>query len=212
MVAIVTIQEVTGATATYTNLANNAIRLFTTDATTSNPPQTTYPVIIPASSTGGYSSGPENYSYWKTVCLLLTGVTGLEIISNILHYSNGDITGSWTFGTNGQMQRGMINGTKGSVAQGCPPASYQQAAGTQGTTGYPITDSVHGHAYYKTSPNGVADLNADTSASPALMDAGPYTLSSPVNCNAVVLQVKVDWTATQGTQPSKTLTWQYDES
>ncbi len=219
MVATATIQEVTGSGAgVATNILNNAIRLFTIDQTTANPPQTTYPVIIPANATAGYKGGPTNYSFWKSVDVLFTtGGSGAEIISNIKHYSNGDITGSWTFGTNGQMSRGAKNGSKASVPQGCPAANYAQAtalgAGAAiGIGGDPINDSTKGHPYFQAAGDGVADLNADTSVLPALIDSGPYTLSSPATCYEIVLQVKVDTTATQGTQASKTLTWQYDES
>jgi len=218
MVATVKVQEVTGASATYTNLANNGIRLMTIDAATLDPAQTTNPVIIPAGATSGYKSGAFNYSFWKSVCLNFTGA-GTEIITNIKHYSNGDITGTWTFGTNGQMQRGRkdVAGNKGTVDQGCPAANYAQSGfgnGAVGTSGAPIADSVDGHPYYNGGGNdGVADLNSDTSGSPALVDGtGATPIGAGFTCKMLVLQVKVEYTATQGTQTARTLTWQYDES
>jgi hypothetical protein len=171
--------------------------------------QTTNPVIIPSAAGAGYGAGNFNYSFWKSVCLDISG-SGF-IISNINHYSAGDI-GTWTFGTGGALNRGQITGAKGSVAQGCPTASYAQATyagGAIGTSGDPIDDVTNGHPYYKSS-GGVADVNSDTSVSLALMDAGPYTTAS--KSNMIVLQVKVGYDGTQGTQTAKTLTWQYDES
>lgn len=216
MVATVVVQEKTGAAGTATNLLNNGIRLMTTDATTQNPPQTTNPVIIPANATSGYKSGAFNYSFWKHVCLNFTGA-GTEIITNIKHYSNGDFAGNWTYGTNGVMNRGKKNGTKGTTDQGCPAANYAQAAGGNsviGTTGDPIDDSIDGHAYYKSGGgDGVANLGSDTSGSPAAIDlTGASPIGAGFTSKSIVLQVKVEYTATQGTQPARTLTWQYDES
>ena len=207
MTATVVIQEVTGTTVTYQTVTNRT-RLMTIDAfTTQSSAQTSNPVIIPAGAGQGYSSGDFNFSFWKSVCLDISG-SGF-IITNINHYSNGDITGTWTFGTGGALNRGSKTGAKGSVAQGCPTANYAQATGTIGTSGNPIDNVTLGHPYYNAS-GGVADVNSDTSVSLALMDAGPYSTAS--KSNMVVLQVKVHYDATQGTQTAKTLTWQYDES
>ena len=207
MVATVVIQEVTGVTVTYQTVTNR-VRLMTTDAFTNQvTPQTTNPVIIPSAAGAGYGSTNWNYSFWKSVCLDISG-SGF-IISNINHYSNGDITGTWNFGTGGALNRGQITGSKGSVAQGCPTLSYAQATGVVGTSGDPIDNAGAGHPYYKSS-GGVADVNSDTSVSLALMDAGPY--STATKSNMIVLQVKVGYDSTQGTQTARTLTWQYDES
>jgi len=204
MVATVVVQEVTGASVTYQTVTNR-VRLMTTDAfTNQTTPQTTNPVIIPSGAGAGYGSTDFNYSYWKSVCLDLAG-SGF-IITNINHYSNGDI--NWTFGTGGALNRGKKNGAKGSVAQGCPTASYLQAVGTAGTTGNPIDIS---HTYYNGGGgDGVANVNSDTSGSLALIDDTSH--SSAGKSHMIVLQVKVCYDATQGTQTAKTLTWQYDES
>lgn len=207
MVATVVVQEVTGTTVTYQTVTNR-VRLMTIDAATNqSTAQTSNPVIIPSGAGAGYGSGDYNYSFWKSVCLDISG-SGF-IITNINHYSNGDITGTWTFGTGGALNRGSITGSKGSVAQGCPTANYAQATGVIGTSGDPIDNAGNGHPYYKSS-GGVADVNSDTSASLALMDAGPYSTASKTNM--IVLQVKVKYDGTQGTQTARTLTWQYDES
>lgn len=206
MVATVTVTEMTGAGPTYTPVDGvgadpSVVRLFAADQATANPAQTTNPVIIPSSS--------FNYSYWKHVCLNLAG-SGF-IVSNIRHYSNGDIT--WTFGSGGAFNRGKKNGDKTAVAQGCPQGNYQQAGGSAGVTGYAIDVAVNGHAYYNGGGgDGVASVNSDTSASPALIDSASYAAAGYTN--AVVLQVKCDTVANgavQGHQGPNTLTWKYDE-
>jgi hypothetical protein len=207
MTATVVIQEVTGTSVTYQTVTNR-VRLMTIDAATNQTTaQTSNPVIIPKDATSGYGGLAYNYSFWKSVCLDITG-SGF-IITNINHYSNGDITGTWTFGANGALNRGSITGSKGSVAQGCPTANYAQATGVIGTSGDPIDDAGAGHPYYKSS-GGVADVNDDLSGSLALIDDTAYSTAS--KSNMIVLQVKVQNTGTQGTQTAKTLTWQYDES
>jgi hypothetical protein len=198
MVATVTVNEITGTSGSkvYTPITNR-VRLFSDDvATNQSTPQTTNPVVIP---TSGF-----NYSYWKAVCLDLAG-SGFTI-NNIRHYSAGDI--NWTFGTGGQLRRG--NRDAGDM--GCPDASYQQASGSAGVTGYAIEDASgsNGHAYYKSQTTPIADVNADLVGSPPVIDSTSHT--SAEKTKHVVLQVKVFTDATQGTQTAKTLTWKYDES
>lgn len=196
MVATVTVQEITGAAGskTYTSITNR-VRLFTSDqATNQSTPQTTYPVPIPAAS--------YNYSYWKAICLDLAG-SGFTI-TNVRHYSDGAI--GWNFGTGGELRRG----NRDAGDKGCPDASYEQAAGTEGTTGYSIEDASNGHTYYKSQTTPTADVASDTSGSPATIDSGTHTTAEKTK--HVVLQVKVASDATQGTQTAETLTWKYDES
>ena len=188
----------TGAGPTYTSITNR-VRLFSDDvATNQSTPQTTNPVIIPASS--------YNYSYWKAVCLDLAG-SGF-IINNVRHYSNGDVTSTWHMGTDGKLQRG--NRDSGDI--GCPDGSYQQAGGVAGTTGYAIDDATdsYGHAYYKSQTTPTADVNSDVVGSPATVDSTTHTIAEKTK--HVVLQAKIASDATQGTQTAVTLTWKYDES
>lgn len=188
----------TGAGPTYTSITNR-VRLFSDDvATNQSTPQTTNPVIIPASS--------YNYSYWKAVCLDLAG-SGF-IINNVRHYSNGDVTSTWHMGTGGKLQRG--NRDSGDI--GCPDGSYQQADGVAGTTGYAIDDATdsYGHAYYKSQTIPTADVNSDVVGSPATVDSTTHTIAGKTK--HIVLQAKIASDATQGTQTAVTLTWKYDES
>jgi len=190
MVATVNVQRITGASGSKTYTTVTAVRLRTDDANTAD---TSNPIPIPSS---GY-----NYSYWASICLDLSGT--FTQISNIRHYSDGSI--GWTFGTGGELRRG--NRDSGDV--GCPDASYQQASGTAGTTGYAIEDSTNGHAYYKTQTTPTKNIANDTSGSPATVDSSTYTAAGKTK--HIVLQVKVASDATQGTQSAETLTWVYDE-
>jgi len=190
MVATVNVQRITGpaGSKTYTNVT--AVRLRTDDANTAD---ATNPIPIP---TSGY-----NYSYWASICLDISGT--FTQISNIRHYSDGSI--GWTFGTGGELRRG--NRDSGDV--GCPDASYQQASGTPGTTGYAIEDATNGHAYYKTQTTPTKNIANDTSSNPAVVDSSTYTAAGKTK--HIVLQVKVASDATQGTQSAEVLTFIYDE-
>jgi hypothetical protein len=201
MVATVTVQEVTGASGSksYTSISNR-VRLFTKDqATNQVTPQTDYPVPIPAA---GF-----NYSYWKHVCLDIAG-SGFTI-TNIRHYADAPPIG-WNFGSGGELRRG----NRDSGDHGVPLATdYEQATGTEGTTGYDIGDGSDGHDYFKGETTPTADVASDTSGSPATIDSTSHT--SAEKSKAVCLQVKVDTAANgavQGTQTAETLTWKYDES
>jgi len=191
MVATVVVKRMTGAGPTYTTVT--AVRLRTDDANTAD---TTNPIPIHASGVGNFK-----YSYWASICLDLSG--SFTQIDNIRHYTDG--TCGWNDGTGGVVNRG----DRDSGDHGCPDGSYQQAAGTPGDTGYAIDDGTNGHAYYKTAPNGVADIFSDISGSPATIDSSTY--GSPTKTKHLVVQAKVDGDATQGTQSAETFTWIYDE-
>jgi len=188
MVATVNVQRMTGSGPTYTTVTT--ARLRTDDANTAD---TTNPIPIP---TSGFK-----YSYWASICLDLSGT--FTKINNVRHYSDGAI--GWNYGTNGQLRRG----NRDSGDKGCPVANYQQASGTEGDTGYSIEDATNGHAYYKSQTTPTANVASDTSGSPATIDSGDHTTAEKTK--HVVLQVKVDTDATQGTQSAETLTFKYDE-
>jgi len=190
MVATVNVQRITGPAGSKTYTTVTAVRLRTDDAITAD---TSNPIPIPSS---GY-----NYSYWASICLDLSGT--FTQISNIRHYSDGSI--GWTFGTGGELRRG----NRDSGDHGCPDASYQQASGTAGTTGYAIEDATNGHAYYNTQTTKTANVANDTSGSPAIIDSSTYTAAGKTK--HIVLQVKVASDATQGTQSAETLSFKYDE-
>jgi len=190
MVATVNVQRITGPAGSKTYTTVTAVRLRTDDANTND---TTNPIPIPTSN--------YNYSYWASICLDLSGT--FTKINNVRHYSDGAI--GWTFGTGGMLMRG----NRDTGDHGCPAANYQQASGTQGTTGYAIDDATNGHAYYNTQTTKTANVASDTSGSPATIDSGDHTTAEKTK--HIVLQVKVASDATQGSQSAETLTWKYDE-
>lgn len=195
MPATVVVQEVTGPAGnkTYTTITNR-VRLFTADqATDQGSPQLSYPIPIPDS---GF-----NYSYWKHICLYVTGT--FTKVDNIRHYSDGAI--GWSLGTGGELRRG--NRDSGDI--GVPlDTDYAQATGTPGVSGDPIEDATNGHPYYKTQTTPVVNVANDTSSNPALVDS--TGLTSAGRSKAIVLQVKVASNASSGVQPAETMTWKYD--
>lgn len=201
MAATVVVQEVTGAVGskTFTTITNR-VRLFTADqATNQTTPQITYPVPIPSSS--------YNYSYWKHVCLDVSGT--FTSVGNIRHYSDGAI--GWNFGTGGALNRGnMDTGDEGCGVDTANGHSdeYDEADGTAGTTGNELGAN---HTHYSGQTTKTTDIESDTSGSPATIETGPLTAAG--KSLAVVLQVKVDTAAngaTSGVQTAETLTWKYD--
>jgi hypothetical protein len=178
MVATVKVQQITGPSGskTYSDITAST-RLQTKDQFA--PSDTNYPIPIPSS---GFK-----YSYWASICLDLGGT--FAKINNVKFWSDGSI--GWTFGTGGELRRGK----RDSGDQCCPDASYQQAAGTEGDTGYPIEDATNGHAYYKGQGTPTQNVNNDTSGSKCQVDTTDYT--SAGKTKHIVLQVKIASDATQ---------------
>ena len=201
MVAVVIVKEVNGGSdgtpgsknrVDGQNLNDNTdVRFCTTDA---HNPVATYPCIIP--------SADQNYSYWKHLCLDISGT--FTTVNNIRFYTDGTI--GWTCGTGG----GLYVGLRDAGDNGCPmDASYNVATGTEGTTGDWMDHATNGHAYYKDQTVTPALASTYTSGSTLLIDSADY--SGADESDAVVLQVQLETDATQGTQSDETLTFLYDE-
>ena len=161
-------------------------------------PGLTYPCVVPSSS--------YNYSYWKSHNIGFSG--DFTQISNIRWYTSGSVRTNWALGTNG----GLFVAVKSTGDNGCPVASYVQAAGTLGTTGYWMDDVTNGHTYYKSgSSNHAVPVDADNyvSGSTLLVDSTSYT--SAGSSKLVVTQVKIASDATQGDKAAETITFRYDE-
>ena len=191
MSATVDIQEANGATPDWTTVT--AARFCTTDVCV---PGTNYPIPIP--NTG------FRYSYWKTFCLLMTGIG--TSINNIRFYGDGAV--GWAFGAGG----GLFVGTKNSGDSGLAIASYAIATGTEGLTGHAMGDPTNGHPIYKGAGYSVADVEGYAILAPLLVDSTYYTVDG--RSKAVVLQVKVDTPANganQGVQTDEVLSFRYDE-
>ena len=194
MVATVSVNEYNGAAPGVATVITQG-RYCTMD---SYNPGLSNPCVVPTSS--------YNYSYWKTHNLAFSG--DFTQISNIRWYTSGSVRTSWALGTNG----GLFVGVKSTGDNGLPVASYVQASGTLGTTGYEMSDTTNGHTYYKVgSSNYAAPVDADTyvSGSTLLVDSTAYTTTGTSKC--VVTQVKIATDATQGDKAAETLTFRYDE-
>jgi len=192
MAATVVVKEANGGTPTWTQVAD--VYFCTGDLCAPGP--LNYPLSIPSS---GF-----RYSYWKTLCLELSGT--FSKVSNIQFFTDGNV--AFTLGSGG----GMFVGTKDTGDSGLAIASYDQATGEEGVSGDAMDDAEDGHAVYKGAGYTVEDVEDFTSAAALLIDSTEYTEAGKTK--ATVLQVKCDTAAngaTQGLQNPETLWWKYDE-
>lgn len=190
MAATVNVEEGNGSGPTWTVITSG--RYCTTD---SYNPGSNYPCVVPTSG--------NNYSYWKHHRIAWTGI-GTQI-SNIRWYTPGNVASTWQLGTGGQLMVGL----RDSGDHGCPTANYQQATGTQGTTGHYIKDATNGHAYYNSQAATPGNADNYTSASPLTVDTTVYTDNGA--SKSVVTQVNLATDATQGDKSNITFTFLYDE-
>lgn len=165
---------------------NTNITAANTRASASDNPYTTEtanPVPIPGAGT--------NYSFWVVTRLQCT-VAPTTLVNNLKWFTDG----SSGFGTG----VGLVVATAN---------VYDQATGTLGTTGTQLTVANYG--------NGTTDLDAEP------VDAFTFTSGSPLAVTGsiagtgefgdhVVYQFSVGTTASAGTAPAETITWQYDET
>ena len=189
MAATVDVVEGNGASVLWTVVTTP--RFCTAD---SNAPGTDNSIVISASGL--------NYSYWKTLALKLSG--SFTMINNIKWYTDGTV--AWTMGTGGK----VVVGVRDSDDNGCPVASYERSAGTEGTTGYYMDDVSNGHNYYKDQTATPADVTDYTSGAVLDVDSTDYTTTTAAT-KAVITQVILDDDATRGAQAAETFTFRYDE-
>lgn len=190
-VATLAVQQYTGAGPSTDTVTTP--RLSTSD---SNNPGTANPLIIPDS--GLY------YSYWMTLHLTITALNDATLLNNHVFYCD-EGTDAWTLGTDG----GVVIGLRDSGDNGVPTGSYDQATGTQGTTGHFMEDDTNGHTYYKSQDPETAEISDYTSASTLTVDSTDHTSAEAFY--GIVIQAKIDDDATRGAQAASTLTFQYDE-
>jgi len=188
--ATVEIKQLTGAGPTAT--AVTTPRLSTSDSAA---PGTANPIPILADGL--------SYSYWMSLQLTITAMNDATLLNNHKFYSDGTI--GWTLGTGGK----LVVGLRDSGDNGCPAASYDQAGGTEGTTGYDMEDDTNGHAYYKGQDPETGEVEDYTSAAPLTVDSGDHEEAEAFK--HVVLQAKVADDATRGAQSAETLTFRWDE-
>lgn len=209
MVATVVIKEITGpeGSPTYTTKddGSNPSRYYTADLADSA--STSYPIPIPDTGT--------NRSYWKTHFLDITSAPD-TYIKNVKYYQTWSTSpnADWALGTNGDLVVGISSSTVTDariLTQGFPTSSYDQATGTQGTTGDGIAST---HSYYSSLPNGqeVSITNFDSQDNALMVQSGQVVGNSTGESYCVVTQVIVGVGATQGSKADKTATWVYDEA
>ena len=211
MVATVEIKEITGpeASPTYTLKDDSAhpSRYYTADIADSD--STDYPIPIPT------TSGSINRSYWKSHCLDITSGPS-TYIKNVRYYQTWTSSphDDWNLGAGGDLIVGVSSSSVSDCrtkSQGCPQSQYDQATGTQGTTGDPI--ETH-HAYYKNCAGKKMSITNFSSQSSALMVQSGQVVGAGETGKSyiVVTQVLVGSGATPGTKPDRTATFVYDEA
>jgi len=180
MAASVQIRRHTEAAAsqTTTDITNINTRANSTDAHSTG--GTSYPIAIPDSGT--------NYSYWVSTRLYVADNTGNNTIDNIQWYTDGTAN----FGTD--------VGANVAAAD-----SYDQASGTEGTSGDELTTG--NHTGLAASPS---DAFGYTSGS-ALTITGSTTGTGEVG-QFSVYQVTVGTGASVGATSTETFTFSYDEA
>jgi len=188
----VAIKAAYGATPTYSSDLSSGQFKFRSDDDPTNTDNSAQ-ILKPTSG--------SNYSYWVHLCLEFTGT--FTQYTNIKVYSDG--TNSWGNGID------MLVGLRDSGDAGCPTASYQQANGTEGETGYYIGDGTNGHAYYNGQTTPTGSIFDYTEASPLDLDSNTYTSDGDKSYFAV-LQLKVESTATAGTYSGENIIFRYDET
>lgn len=191
MVASVSIFEWTGTVAARTNTNLTSARYSLADSPT---PGIGNPLVIPTTGV--------NYSFWKHHCLNLWPT--FTQIDNIRWYTDGAI--GWNVGTASGF---LYVGVRASGDIGCPVSGYVNASGST-TTGVWL---LSGHSYYHQVTAEISGglINAATYVvgSPATVDSTAYQTSCFTK--ALVTQIAVATTATQGTQTAEEVTFRYDE-
>ena len=192
-VATVVVQQFTGVTPTKTTVTTP--RMSTSD---NHNPGLANPIPIPGAGIA--------FSFWMSLHLTITAMNDATLLNNHKFYMDGAC--GWLLGTSGD----LFIAQKTTTDKGVPVADYDQATGTEGTTGHDMDDTTNGHTFYKTgSANYSAPVAADSfnSGAPCTIDTGDHTIAE--GFKGVVLQAEVDTDATRGAQGAETLTFQYDE-
>ena len=180
MAATVIINRITGTAASPTKSAITSINTRANAYDGHSTADTTYPIAIPDAGT--------NYSYGVSTRLSISANTGANTIDNILWYSDG--------------ANGFGTGVTAKVAAG---NNYDQAEGTEGTSGTELTTG----------------SNTGLAASPS--DAFAYTSTGTLSLTGsttgtgdigqfAVWQIGVGTGASVGATSSEQFTFAYDES
>jgi hypothetical protein len=192
MAATVTVEEMTGAGPTYTEVnVTNPSRYCTTDNVNSE--VLANPCVIPAANFG--------YSYWKHHCLNLQG--SFTRINNIRWYTDGAC--SWTYGANADS--GIRVAQRSAGDHGVDTANYDEASGTPGTTGDNMFDASDGHAFFKSGVGATPEYMQNFGNLENAMTVDSTNHDATGYSKAVVTQVWISTDATQGLQADETFTF-----
>jgi hypothetical protein len=177
------IRRLTGAGPTGTDITSINTRLNAEDAHTTA--GTDNPILKPSSGT--------NYSFWAVTRLYHDGA-GTGTVNNIKWFTDG----ANGLGTG----KGLIVATAG---------VYDQATGTEGTSGTQLTVANYG--------NGTTDLNAEpvnaftyTSGSPLSVTGSATDPNNAYIGHMVVQQATVADTASAGVSGTETISFRYDST
>ena len=193
-VATVVVQQFSGAGPDKDTVTTPRLSTMDDDA-----PGTANPIPIAAAGI--------TFSYWMTLHLTITNIQDATVLNNHLFYSDG--TCGWALGGAGDLFIAQKTGDD----MGVPVASYDQAGGSVGETGYDMNDVTNGHDFYKTgvgthsAPVAVDSLT--TGGSEMTVDDDDHTIAE--GFQGIVIQAEVDDDATRGAQVAETLTFVYDE-
>ncbi len=179
MAATVLIRRLTGAGPTATDITGANTRASTSDAPT---PGTADPIPIPGAGT--------NYSYTVSTRLDAT-VTPAGTIDNLRWYTDA----ANGFGT-------------GVTCTGETSTAYEQAAGTQGTTGELLNDTNMTNLDETVG----ADVFSFTSGAPNTVAGSIANPTTGQFGSLMLYQIAVGTSAGPGTTPTETFTWVYDET
>jgi len=136
--------------------------------------------------------------------LTISAMNDATLLNNHKFYSDGAI--GWNLGTGGK----LVIGLRDTGDNGCPAGSYDQATGSEGTTGDDMEDDTDGHAYYKAQDPETGLVSAYTSAGTMLtVDTGDHSAAEAFK--HVVIQAKVADDAVRGLCAAEVLTFVYDE-
>ena len=173
-------------------------RYCTMDSAT---PGDSNPIPIPDSG--------HNPSYWKTHFLWISGSNGgtydFTYVSSIRWYCDGDL---FNWGSHKASGIVMVMDASGDGSEyGLGSGSYEQATGTQGTSGTKIAE----HGGYGASSN-AEDASALGSAFPVdNRKITPNDVAGFVYSKALIHQAWVGASAASGNPGTETFTWVWDE-
>lgn len=146
-----------------------------------------------------------NYSFWVSLCLGISGT--FNLITNIRIFFKGEV---WDLGTNGALLLATKDNPEN--GHGIPLEYYDYARGQVNYSGVYIRDQMNGHSFYKTQTAPLINLLEISEENAILIDNNIYT-PKPFEqfTYHAVLQLKIDYDASTGILPPKSIVFMWDE-